>query len=75
MHKAAHQQVLAPVGSPKQFQAGDRWSFADFIAHAQPPLGRREMLRLVGEGEAVAIEPLLQFCQRAALPVDAEGGE
>ena len=75
MDEATDQQVVPLVGRPKQLQAGDRRPLANRIAHRQQPLRRREVVRLVGEGQAMAIKPVLHLGQGQANPVDPQGRE
>ena len=42
--------------SPEQFQAGYRGAFADRVSNRDQPLSAREVIGLVGEGQAMPIE-------------------
>jgi hypothetical protein len=72
MHEATHQQVLAPVRRPEQFQAGHGGALADGIPHRHQLFRRLEVIRLMGDGQAPAIQSLLHRSQGQAPPVDAQ---
>jgi hypothetical protein len=67
--------MVAAVGGPKQFQAGHGGALANFIAHRQQPFRRWEVVGLVGEGQVVRAQPLLQSSEAEPSPFNAEGGE
>jgi hypothetical protein len=75
VHKAAHQQSFAPMRCPEQLQAGHGRALADRVAHGHQPFGGREVIGLVGEGETMPIQALLDRDQGQAPPLQPQAGE
>ena len=72
MHEATHQQVLAPVRCPEQFQAGHGRPLANGVSHRHHFFGGLEVIRLMGHGQPPAIQSALHLGQGQAPPVDAQ---
>ena len=47
------------MGSPEQFKAGDRGSFAQFFAVSDQAFGDGEVIGLMHQSKAVVVEPVL----------------
>ena len=73
--KATHKEVVALVGCPEQFQAGNRGTLAQFLAVADQGFRDGEMIRLVNQGEAVLLEPVCNGADRQTCEVEIEKAE
>ena len=62
--KATHKEVVALVGCPEQFQAGNRGTLAQFLAVADQGFRDRKVIRLMNEGETVLLEPVCNCADR-----------
>ena len=75
MHESAHQQVLALMRSPEQFQAGDRRPLAQFLAVGDQGVGDWKVIRLMGQCKAVLVKAVLHGLQGETSEIQTQAPE
>jgi len=73
--KATYKEVVALVGCPKQFQAGNRGTLAQFLAVADQSFRNREVIWLVNQGEVDVLEPVGNGADWQTCEVEIEKAE